>query len=70
MHALLESKRAERRRLTALPFSEKVALLERLRDRALAIAGSGLYRDQAAPSRKALILRETRGRDAGADSDK
>ncbi len=42
MNTILESKRKERSRLAALPFSEKVALLEKMRDRALAIAASPL----------------------------
>jgi hypothetical protein len=41
--AILESKRAERRRLAELSFSEKMALLEKLRDRTLMVAGSALY---------------------------
>ncbi len=44
MIAVLESKRQERERLRALPIDEKIALLERLRDRAWAIAGSLLAR--------------------------
>ena len=44
MRAILESKREARLRLAALPFTEKVALLEHLRDRSLAIADSPLYR--------------------------
>jgi hypothetical protein len=42
MEKILESKREARKRLAALPFSEKVKLLEQLRDRSLAIAGSPL----------------------------
>ena len=42
MRAILESKRAMRRQLQALPFSEKIALLEKLRDRCLAIASNPL----------------------------
>ena len=42
MRTILESKRAMRGRLSALPFSEKVKLLEQLRDRSLAIASSPL----------------------------
>ena len=38
MRKLLESKRAKRKQLAALPFSEKVKILEKLRDRSLAIA--------------------------------
>lgn len=39
---ILESKRAARRQLQAFSFSEKVKLLEKLRDRSLAIARSPL----------------------------
>ena len=42
MRKILESKRAARRRLAALPFSEKVKMLEQLRDRARVIAASPL----------------------------
>ena len=44
MRKILESKRQARKRLAALPFAEKVKLLEQLRDRALAIAASPLKR--------------------------
>lgn len=40
MRRILEGKRAMRRRLAALPFAEKLVLLERLRARSLAIAAS------------------------------
>jgi hypothetical protein len=39
---MLESKRQARQNLAALPFSEKVKLLEKLRDRSRAIAASSL----------------------------
>ena len=42
MRRVLESKRATRKRLAALPFSEKLLLLEKLRDRSLLIASSPL----------------------------
>jgi hypothetical protein len=42
MRQILERKEAMRKRLAALPFAEKVKLLEQLRDRALAIAASPL----------------------------
>ncbi|MGO8817258.1 MAG: hypothetical protein ACLQVG_21650 [Terriglobia bacterium] len=42
MRKVLESKRATRLRLQQLSFSEKVKLLEKLRDRSLAIARSPL----------------------------
>jgi len=38
MRKVLESKRAARQRLQQLPFSEKLKLLEKLRDRTLLIA--------------------------------
>ena len=44
MRQILESKRAMRRQLAALPFADKVKLLEQLRDRTLAIATSPLKR--------------------------
>jgi len=44
MRRILESKQAERERLRALPFAEKLKLLEKLRDRSLAIAQSPLRR--------------------------
>lgn len=44
MRQILESKARMRKHLAALPFSEKVKLLEQLRDRALAIANSPLKR--------------------------
>ena len=47
MQKILESKRETRKRLAALPFSEKVKLLEQLRDRSLAIAGSPLKKQSA-----------------------
>jgi hypothetical protein len=50
MRRILESKRAMRRRLSSLPFSEKVKLLEQLRDRSLMIASSPLKRRGMAAS--------------------
>jgi hypothetical protein len=50
MRAILESKREMRRQLSALPFSEKVKLLEKLRDRSLAIAESPLRRRSQKPA--------------------
>ena len=55
---ILESKRIERVRLAALPFSEKIALLEKLRDRALAAIDSPLYRAHEPADGKAWVLRE------------
>ena len=42
MRKVLESKQQMRKHLTALPFSEKIKLLEKLRDRSLAIASNPL----------------------------
>jgi hypothetical protein len=47
MRKILESKREFRKRIAALPFSEKVKLLEQLRKRSLAIAGSPLKKQFA-----------------------
>jgi hypothetical protein len=46
MRKVLESKRATRRRLQALSYSEKLKILEKLRDRSLAIARSRLGRER------------------------
>lgn len=56
--AILESKQRERQRLAALTFSEKVPLLEKLRDRALAIAGSSLYQEHHPCDERIQLLRE------------
>lgn len=50
MQKVTDSKRATRRQLAALPFAEKLRLLERLRDRALAIEASPLKRRIASGS--------------------
>lgn len=42
MRKILESKRETRNRLAVLPFSEKVKILEKLRDRSVSIASSPL----------------------------
>jgi len=47
MWKILESKREMRQRLAALPFADKVKLLEQLRDRSLAIAASGLKKQSS-----------------------
>jgi hypothetical protein len=44
MRRVLESKRQTRKRLAALSFSQKLVLLEKLRDRSLLIAASSLRR--------------------------
>ena len=46
MRKVLESKRTTRQRLRTLSFSEKLRLLEKLRDRSLEIARSPLRRQQ------------------------
>ncbi len=46
MRRVLESKRQTRKRLASLPFSEKLVLLEKLRDRSLLIASSPLRQQQ------------------------
>ena len=48
MRKILESKRAMRRKLSALPFSDKVKLLEQLRDHSLLVASSPLKRGRTA----------------------
>jgi len=45
MRKVLESKRAERQKLQEPPFSEKLKILEKLRQRSLAIADSPLRRE-------------------------
>jgi hypothetical protein len=47
MRKILESKREMRQRLVALPFADKVKVLEQLRDRSLAIAASTLKRQSS-----------------------
>ena len=59
MQAILKSKRRERNRLVALSFSEKLVLLEKLRDRALAIEDSARYRNRGTQADKAWVVRET-----------
>ena len=44
MRKILESKASKRKQLAALPFADKVKMLEQLRDRTLAIAASPLKR--------------------------
>jgi hypothetical protein len=47
MRKILESKRAMRKQLASLTFSEKVAILEKLRDRSLLIASSTIRRHRS-----------------------
>ena len=46
MRQVLESKRQARKRLAGLPFAQKLVLLEKLRERSLAIAANPLRRPQ------------------------
>ena len=50
MQKILDSKRAARKELAALPFARKLEILEKLRDRSLLIASSPLR--QRPPSRR------------------
>ena len=54
MSKILESKRAARKELAALPFSAKTELLEKLRERSLMIASSPLRKLHRAASQKTL----------------
>jgi hypothetical protein len=45
----LESKRAARKELAALPFAQKLEILEKLRDRSLLIASSPLRQRKPSP---------------------
>jgi len=47
------NKQEMRKRLAALSFSEKVKILEKLRDRSLALAASGLRQTSAVDRKKA-----------------
>jgi hypothetical protein len=49
MRKVMDSKRKTRNRLAQLPFSQKLVLLERLRDRSLLIAASPLRRQHQHP---------------------
>ena len=44
MDRILAGKRASRKQLAALPFAQKLALVEKMRDRSLLIAASPLRR--------------------------
>lgn len=46
MQTILSDKRESRKELAALPFAQKLALLEKLRDRSLLIASSSLRQQQ------------------------
>lgn len=48
MRQIIEGKKRERSRLAALPFEEKVAILEKLRERSLLLAQSPLRKKSAA----------------------
>ncbi len=63
---ITKSKQRERRRLAALPFAEKLRLLEELRDREAAIIADREHSSDAALPDRVLLLREPRVRyDAG-----
>ncbi len=48
LEKILESKRARRRKLAALPIAEKLRMLEHLRDRQIAIRGRTFRPDPSA----------------------
>ena len=52
------SKQEMRKRLAALTFSEKIRILEKLRDRSLALAASGQRREATRDSKKVVKERE------------
>lgn len=62
MRKVLESKRKTRQSLAALPFSQKLILLEKLRDRSLAIAASSLRHQRHRAERIVTIRFEQAGR--------
>lgn len=49
MQQILADKAANRKRLAALPFEQKLSIMEKLRDRAITIAGSQLRMNQPRP---------------------
>ena len=49
------NKNETRRKLASLSFSEKIKILEKLRDRSLAIAASGLRRKTAHNARRQKV---------------
>jgi len=53
---ILESKRALRRNLAALPIAEKLRLLDALRERELAIRGRMVRRDSVSSAKKPLLI--------------
>jgi hypothetical protein len=55
---ITENKNRERRRLAALPFAEKLRLLEKMRDRAAAIIASRGSAPDMVISDRALLVRE------------
>ncbi len=67
---ILESKRRERSRLAALPFSEKIVLLEKMRDRALAIASNPLYGGGKVDGGRGLLLREKSPKELQTSADR
>ena len=49
------NKREMRRKLASLSFAEKIKILEKLRDRSVAIAASGLRRKKGATSQNRKV---------------
>jgi hypothetical protein len=47
----MDSERARRKQLAALPFEEKIKILEKLRERSKAIATAGLRKKKASDKR-------------------
>jgi hypothetical protein len=61
MQRILSGKRESRKQLAALPFAQKLILLEKLRDRSLLIASSSL-RQQRPDTRRRTECRNLKGR--------
>ena len=59
MQTILSGKRESRQKLAALPFAQKLALLEKLRDRSLLIASSSLRQQRHARRTVATAIRDT-----------
>jgi hypothetical protein len=57
LHAILESKRALRRKLAAHPVAEKLRLLDALRERELAIRGRRIQADSSVLSEEPAPFR-------------
>jgi hypothetical protein len=65
MRKVEESKRQFRRRLAALPFAEKLRLLEELRDRNIEIGATSLRSPATRGSNRFPSSEETRGGETG-----